>query len=66
MHKVPKININRKWCKSCGICIDFCPKFVYDKNELGGPIIARLEDCSTCRQCEYRCPDFAIIIGEEE
>ncbi len=52
------------WCKSCGICIALCPKHVYDKNELGGPIVARPDDCIGCRICEVHCPDFAMSITD--
>jgi 2-oxoglutarate ferredoxin oxidoreductase subunit delta len=52
------------WCKSCGICIALCPKNVYDKNETGGPVVARPDECIGCRVCEVHCPDFAISISE--
>lgn len=52
------------WCKSCGICIALCPKNVYDKNDTGGPIVARPDDCIGCRVCEVHCPDFAMSITE--
>lgn len=52
------------WCKSCGICIALCPKKVYDKNETGGPVVARPDDCIGCRICEVHCPDFAMSITE--
>lgn len=60
------ISINRKRCKSCGICIDLCPKLVYERDEFGKPIPANPEKCSKCMLCEYRCPDFAIVIGGNE
>ncbi|MGM0602504.1 MAG: 4Fe-4S dicluster domain-containing protein, partial [Bacillota bacterium] len=25
-----KIEINQTWCKSCGICVDFCPTDVLE------------------------------------
>ena len=56
--------VYREWCKSCGICIALCPKKVYDKNENGGPLIARPDDCIGCLTCEVHCPDFAISITE--
>lgn len=52
------------WCKSCGICIALCPRNVYDKNETGGPVVARPDDCIGCLVCEVHCPDFAMSITE--
>ncbi len=49
-------------CKACGICVRLCPERVYDRDELGYPIVARDEDCTQCLRCELRCPDFAIEI----
>ncbi len=54
--------IYRHWCKSCGICIALCPKQVYLKNEVGGPEIAKPDECIGCLSCEIHCPDFAISI----
>ena len=58
--------INRKWCKRCGLCILYCPKKVYDADSLGAPIMARAEDCVGCTLCEMRCPDFALSIEQAE
>lgn len=52
------------WCKACGICIAFCPKEVFGRNEEGKPVIERPDDCIGCRFCELHCPDFAITIGQ--
>ena len=49
-------------CKACGICIAICPRQVYDRDELGFPVIARPELCTQCLTCEVHCPDFAIAI----
>jgi 2-oxoglutarate ferredoxin oxidoreductase subunit delta len=57
-----KITINRKWCKGCGICVNFCPKGVYKRDGEGKPRIINIDKCTGCRLCEYRCPDFAIRI----
>ena len=52
------------WCKACGICIAFCPKKVFERDESGKPVIKRPDDCNGCRFCELHCPDLAITIKE--
>jgi 2-oxoglutarate ferredoxin oxidoreductase subunit delta len=59
------ININLKWCKACGICVDLCPKKVLRTNEKDYPKVNDETKCTECRLCELRCPDFAIEIKEE-
>jgi len=54
----------RDWCKSCGICIAFCPKKVIGRGEGGSPVIELPDECTGCRFCELHCPDFAITIKE--
>ena len=49
-------------CKGCGICVEFCPKKVLEVSELEKVVVAREQDCIKCRQCEMRCPDFAIFV----
>lgn len=56
--------IYRDWCKACGICIAFCPKQVFDRDEGGKPVAARPDDCIGCLFCEIHCPDFAITIQD--
>lgn len=56
------IEVNRKWCKNCGICSAFCPTGVYVEDELGGPIIKFPEKCNNCQLCVLRCPDFALKV----
>jgi|GEM_PF-390864 len=57
------IYIDYDWCKACGICLEFCPKQVFDYSALGQPVATRAEDCSLCMVCVQRCPDFAVTIG---
>jgi len=60
------IIINKKWCKQCGICLNFCPKNVLAIGEDGSPYPKDHAACSGCGLCELRCPDFAItLIGAE-
>jgi len=57
-----KIKINKVRCKRCGICIEFCPVKSFDKEADGTPVPWREDACTGCRQCEMRCPDFAIKV----
>jgi len=65
-----RIDIYRAWCKSCGICVAFCPTGTLGKDDGGSPIIVDLKKCIACGQCELRCPDFAISVystgGEDQ
>jgi len=64
--KVCEIQINRDWCKGCGICVQFCPKKVLELDREDKAIAVRPEDCICCRMCEMRCPDLAVEIKLEE
>ena len=59
-----RLRINQAWCKGCGICVAFCPKYAL---ELVNEKVALKadNDCILCGQCEMRCPDYAIYIEEE-
>ena len=56
------VEIQKKWCKSCGICIDFCPKGVLGFDPEGKADVLNIESCTGCMMCEYRCPDYAIKV----
>ena len=60
------VYIYKKWCKKCGICVAFCPKGVFFQNVTGEVIVKYPEKCIKCRQCELRCPDFAITVPEDK
>jgi 2-oxoglutarate ferredoxin oxidoreductase subunit delta len=65
------IHINQKWCKGCYICLEACPKKVFEKSpEVAGkgfnPVVAaHPEQCTHCWQCEMLCPDLAIHVAKE-
>ncbi len=61
-----RVDVYKGWCKKCGICIAFCPKKVLSAEEDGFPVAGHLEDCTGCRWCELRCPDFAIVVTPDE
>ena len=56
------ITLNEKWCKSCGICVEFCPQGVLSEGKLARPEVIKVEKCNICRLCELRCPEMAIIV----
>ena len=60
------ITLRTKWCKSCGICVAFCPKQVLGVEDFGKVNVINPEACIGCRLCEFRCPDFAIDVGRDE
>lgn len=61
-----EITVNESWCKSCGICIYYCPKKVLVPDQKGHPIVENISHCIQCMLCELRCPDFAISIRKVE
>lgn len=56
------ITIYEAWCKKCGICVAFCPAGALSEHKTTQQVLSNAAKCSGCRQCEWRCPDFAIII----
>jgi 2-oxoglutarate ferredoxin oxidoreductase subunit delta len=63
-----RIDISRPKCTGCGICIDACPRNVFarDKDQWTGSfhpvVVAQLERCTACRNCEVLCPTQAITL----
>jgi 2-oxoglutarate ferredoxin oxidoreductase subunit delta len=60
-----RIDINREWCKGCGICVAFCPHNVLELDDQEIAVVTNLDKCNGCRLCEYRCPDMAIELISE-
>ncbi|MFZ7111829.1 MAG: 4Fe-4S dicluster domain-containing protein [Desulfatiglandales bacterium] len=61
----PRIEINREWCKGCGICVAFCPHEVLGLDENNKAVANHPENCNLCGMCELRCPDMAIEVLQE-
>ncbi|MEM3673815.1 MAG: ferredoxin family protein [Candidatus Bathyarchaeia archaeon] len=52
--------VNYELCIGCGICVEFCPKHVYEKQS-DKAVVARPYDCVVgCESCSKRCPVGAI------
>lgn len=60
------VTIFGTWCKGCGLCIEFCPRDVFQTNGQGRPVVARPERCTACHWCDTHCPDMAITVRRLE
>ena len=57
------IVIEETWCKSCGICIDLCPKHVLVKvPPFLKAAVADPGACTGCGLCQMLCPDWCISL----
>ncbi|SNS40442.1 2-oxoglutarate ferredoxin oxidoreductase subunit delta [Anaerovirgula multivorans] len=63
-----KVDVLEKYCKSCGLCIDVCPKKILaigDKTNQKGYFTVACKDqekCIGCALCATVCPDVAIEV----
>jgi 2-oxoglutarate ferredoxin oxidoreductase subunit delta len=58
-----KLTIIRQFCKSCEICVSFCPKDVLCLETRTLKVTACNPDqCIGCKFCEWYCPDLAIFV----
>lgn len=66
------IKIDSELCKGCDLCIESCPRHVYQKsskeNKKGVylPFPENEEKCNKCHLCELMCPDQAITVEDED
>ena len=66
MKAAERIVVDATRCKACGICVELCPREVFDAGRDGVPVVARLDDCTVCLFCEWHCPDFAVRVQLRE
>ena len=65
---MPVVCIIADLCKGCEICVNVCPKKVFEAkktvNKYGYliPEPVRANECIKCRLCEIYCPDFAVEV----
>jgi 2-oxoglutarate ferredoxin oxidoreductase subunit delta len=61
----PKIEIKLSWCKSCGICVEYCNPGTLEMEGIY-PVVVDAATCTRCMQCEAMCPDFCIKVRDDD
>ena len=61
----PTIEVNNKKLKDPEVCIDACPKQVFDATKAGVEV-ARPIDCNLCRLCEEACGSDAVKLHADD
>lgn len=62
-----KLVVTISWCKSCGICMELCPREVLGSEAVTKSVILIAPDkCDGCGLCELACPDYVFAIEELE
>jgi NAD-dependent dihydropyrimidine dehydrogenase PreA subunit len=58
-----RIHLNTECCTGCGVCIQVCPRNVYEMDSLTQKVgVVRPEDCVNCNACVNRCPVHCLEI----
>lgn len=65
-----RITVAEEYCKSCGLCVDACPKKVLriaDHLNAKGyrPVEQYKDGCIGCALCALTCPDAVIEVFRE-
>ena len=56
------VDIYEPWCKRCLLCVELCPKSVFDVEPTGRVYVKAPEACTQCKICALHCPDYAILL----
>lgn len=61
----PAVDLDR--CIGCGVCISFCPKKVYEKDEKNKPLVVNPHACVfLCKGCIPKCKVGAISFPDKK
>ncbi|MGD8623538.1 MAG: 4Fe-4S binding protein [Anaerolineae bacterium] len=58
------LQVDERRCDGCTICVQVCPRQVFDLYRLDGKQksrVARMADCEQCTACVKQCPERAIL-----
>lgn len=58
------VKVEKRLCKGCNVCVEFCPLSALKLDENGKAFQAS-DACNACGLCELYCPDFAIEVEQE-
>jgi len=59
--------IDHHKCQSCRVCLDFCPKGVFEEDGHNKIIVSRPYECvMLCSGCEIQCPHDAISFPDRK
>lgn len=67
-----RVEIDQEFCKGCDICLELCPKQVFQESDEISPkgfkkrVPLFSERCVGCLICEELCPDLAISVWRVE
>ncbi len=65
---MPHVEIEAKYCKGCGYCVDVCPHKLLQigktTNAIGQHAAEQTDPdrCTACKLCSIVCPESAITV----
>lgn len=65
---MPKVVVLKDYCKSCGLCVDICPKKILQIGDVANQKgyytveVVNQDQCIGCTLCAIMCPDLALEI----
>ncbi len=66
---MPRIIVDDRYCKGCGLCVDACPRHVIalDRSKMTDKgyhpaVLIDESGCTGCGICALVCPDVAITV----
>lgn len=66
------VTINAERCKSCGLCVDICPKKILKLGEIANSkgyytvVMTDQDKCIACAFCALMCPDLVLEVYREQ